>query len=143
VSNVQVTLSNINHTYPDDIDVLLVGPGGQKAILMSDAGASFVVNGVNLTFSDGSPALPDSSQISTGVYTPTNYAGNDVTDTFPAPAPAGPYGGALSVFSGTNPNGTWSLYVVDDQGGDSGTIASGWCLTLATSLAQPRDINKP
>jgi hypothetical protein len=29
VDNVSVILSNINHTYADDLDVLLVGPGGQ------------------------------------------------------------------------------------------------------------------
>jgi uncharacterized repeat protein (TIGR01451 family) len=39
VGNVAVTLSNLNHTFPKDVDVLLVGPQGQKVILMSDAGA--------------------------------------------------------------------------------------------------------
>ena len=38
ISKVTVRLNNIAHTFPDDIDVLLVGPGGQTSILMSDNG---------------------------------------------------------------------------------------------------------
>ena len=34
------------------------------------------------------------------------------------------------IFNGTNPNGTWSLYAVDDLGGDIGGIAGGWGLTI-------------
>ena len=29
-----------------------------------------------------------------------------------------------------NPNGTWSLYVVDDLGADVGTITGGWALNI-------------
>jgi len=35
---------------------------------------------------------------------------------------------------GVNPNGTWSLYVVDDASGDAGSM-SGWDLTVHTSHA--------
>jgi uncharacterized repeat protein (TIGR01451 family) len=41
-----------------------------------------------------------------------------------------------STFSGTSPNGTWSLYAVNGAGtGPAGTrrIAEGWCLTFGTS----------
>jgi hypothetical protein len=134
VNSVQVILNNVNHTWPDDLDILLVGPGGQKALLMSDAGGSNDLINVNLTFQDGAPALPDSAQITTGTYSPTDFEVG--TDTFPAPAPAGPYGTLLSVFNGTNPNGTWSLYVVDDADQDGGSIG-GWCLLINATLFQP------
>ena len=44
IANVSVILTNVSHAVPDDIDVLLVGPGGQKLVLMSDAGGDNVAN---------------------------------------------------------------------------------------------------
>jgi len=133
VSKVTVTLKNMNHTFPDDIDVLLVGPSGQKILLASDAGGSPDIVNVNLTFDDAAAAsLPDSTQIVSGTFKPTNFG---TGDTFPAPAPAGPYTDPqlLSVFNGVNPNGTWSLYVFDDASGDVGNINGGWDLNITTS----------
>src|SRR5262249_55070841 len=34
--------------------------------------------------------------------------------------------------NGTNPNGTWSLYVFDDAGGDMGSFAGGWEIDIIT-----------
>jgi subtilisin-like proprotein convertase family protein len=137
VLKVEVTLNNISHTYPDDIDIILVSPGGQSAYLMSDAGGSDDITGVTLTFADDAPALlPDASLITSGTYLPSDYI---PSDTFPAPAPAGPYATSLSVFNGINPTGDWSLYVFDDAAGDQGAIAGGWTLTLTMSAATVTD----
>ena len=38
ITDVNVTLNDVSHTFPDDIDILLVGPEGQQVTLMSDAG---------------------------------------------------------------------------------------------------------
>ena len=38
VTKVTVKLNNITHTNPVDMDMLLIGPAGQTAIIMSDAG---------------------------------------------------------------------------------------------------------
>jgi uncharacterized repeat protein (TIGR01451 family) len=38
----------------------------------------------------------------------------------------------LSTFNGMNPNGVWSLYIVDDQPGQFGKIANGWSLSIQT-----------
>jgi hypothetical protein len=117
-----VELAGITHTFPSDIDMLLVGPGTpQNAIIMSDAGGGTGVTGVNLTLKDAA-AGPIPTPLVSGTFQPTNLGSGD---TFPgAPAPTG--GSALSAFDGTNPNGDWSLYVVDDAGGDSGSVAGGW-----------------
>jgi len=132
VTKVTVTLLNLTNSFPDDIDILLVGPTGQTLVLMSDAGGGTDIGSVTLTFDDtaGGP-LPDAGQITTGNFNPTDYGAGD---TFPAPAPAGPYGTTLSAFNGINPNGIWALYVVDDTAGDVGSINDGWRLSLTIQL---------
>ncbi len=123
---VKVHISALSHIWPDEIDILLVGPQGQNLILLSDAGGSYDLISVDLIFDDAAAvSAPDSTQIVSGSYRPTNY---DTSDTFPSPAPVPSTATTLSTFSGTDPNGIWSLYVVDDTSGDAGIIAGGWCL---------------
>jgi subtilisin-like proprotein convertase family protein len=135
ILDVNATLTGIGHTFPDDIDVLLVGPLGQKVTLMTDVGGGSDVSGVTLTLDDAAAgSLPDDSQIASGTFKPTvgvvcGTCGFNGTP----PAPAGPYGTTLSVFNGTNPNGTWNLYVYDDAGGDTGSISGGWSLDITTN----------
>jgi subtilisin-like proprotein convertase family protein len=130
ITKVTVTLKGISHTYPDDLDVLLVGPAGQNAVVMSDVGGSVDVNNLNLTLDDAAAlSLPDASALTSGTFKPTNVG---TTDSFPAPAPATSGGSALSVFNGTNPNGTWRLYVVDDAAQDLGSMSGGWCVGITT-----------
>ena len=130
ISNVEVTLSGVTHTNPDDIDVLLVSPSGQKFLLMSDAGGSPNITNRSYTFSDsGFGLMSDSTANPSGTYLPTNYDGAD--DIFPAPAPADPYSTPGPVgsdtlngtFGGIDPNGTWNVYVRDAQSPGSGSIS--------------------
>ena len=133
VTKVTVTLTNIGHTFPDDLDLLLVGPGGEKLLLMSDTGGGTDIANVNLTFDDSAPSsMPDSTVLTSGTFRPTNINSGDV---LASPAPPGPYADPqlLSIFNGLNPNGTWSLYVADDASGDVGSIAGGWSLNITTS----------
>ena len=130
LTKLTVTLTNLNHTWTNDIDVLLVSPTGAKIILMSDVGGSNDLTNVTLTFdATATFTLPDSDFISSGTYQPTNF---DDFDFFDSPAPDGPYNTDLSVFNGTNPNGEWRLYIVDDVFGDSGDVADGWSLSIET-----------
>ena len=131
VFKVTVTLLNVSHTFPGDFDILLVGPSGQKTILMSDAGRDVDMEDVTVTFDDDAGvSLPNSGIITSSAYRPTDFSGSE--DVFPPPAPSGPYGVALSVFRGTDPNGNWSLYMVDDGVNDLGAIAGGWQLDITT-----------
>lgn len=132
-TDVTVTLNGLAHTFPDDIEVLLVAPGGQKVKLMSDVGGSADLTGINLSFNANAAAyLPDSSLIQPGTYLPTDVVEGDP---LPAPAPPPPYTISLASLHGpaSDLNGTWSLYVADDQAKDGGMIAGGWTLSIATS----------
>ncbi len=134
VSKVTVQLNGFTHTWPSDVDVLLVGPGGQKLLLMSDCGGNTPVStGINLNFDDAATASLTSSALTAGTYKPTNITDTSGSDVFPSPAPAAPYASALAVFNNINPNGTWSLYVRDDATSDVGAIASGWQLNITTT----------
>ncbi|MBE7499755.1 MAG: proprotein convertase P-domain-containing protein [Verrucomicrobiales bacterium] len=132
VVGVSVSLSKFAHRFPDDVSILLVGPEGQSVVIMSRAGGGAPVSNLRLNFADdASASLPDNTLIAAGTYKPTSYR---TTETFFAPAPAGPYGKTLSVFNGTNPNGDWSLYVQDDQQSEAGVIAGGWLLRILTDV---------
>ncbi|HEY6168417.1 MAG TPA: proprotein convertase P-domain-containing protein, partial [Verrucomicrobiae bacterium] len=129
ITKLTATLTGLSHTYSDDLDILLIGPGGQSVMLMSDTGGANGITNVNLTFDDAAAgSLPDSTQITSGTYRPTNIGTNDTM----SPAPAGPYGTSLSAFNGTSVNGTWSLYIMDDTGSDTGTLQS-WKLTFSAN----------
>jgi hypothetical protein len=143
VTDVNVTLAGLSHPYPDDVGALLVGPGGEHTILMADSGGGGPgVSGVNLTFDDAAPTpIPDSSAPASGSYQPTigTSGASDgciVPASFPAPAPAGPYGSpSLAAFDNTNPNGIWRLYVIDDTGLGVGSISGGWSLDITTTTS--------
>jgi subtilisin-like proprotein convertase family protein len=144
VSTVTVEINNFTHTNPDDVDILLVSPTGQNIVLMSDVGGGTDVSNISITLDDAAAAsLPDATALSSGTFKPTNIGGGDP---YPAPAPAPSANTTLAgAFGGINPNGVWRLYIVDDAGGDVGTIGE-WCLTISTpptvtisdaSLAEP------
>ena len=138
IARVAVTLHEFSHTFPDDVDILLVAPDGGKLVLFSDAGGSNVLSGATITLSDDASTQPaDAGIVPTGAYRPANFG--TVIDPLPAPAPAfavadspAPGGAATfaSQFGGHSGNGTWSLYVVDDAAGDVGSIAGGWSITF-------------
>jgi hypothetical protein len=97
---------------------------------MENAGTGTTTNST-LTFSDSAAGtLPQTGALPSGTYKPTAYT---PATTYPAPAPAGPYGTTLAVFNGTAANGIWSLYVFDDGAGDSGSFAGGWELSVLTT----------
>ncbi len=131
VGRVSVTLSNMTHTFVNDVDVLLVGPLGQKVVLMSAAGGEFGVTNTTFTLDDtAADVLPETGRIlDAASYRPASY---NSALAFPGSAPAGPYATALSTFSGSDANGTWSLYVADHTPGDRGTVVSGWSLAVQT-----------
>lgn len=113
ITDVEVDLRGINAGYPGDLDVLLVSPGGKTVILMSDAGGTTKLIGTDFRFSDeAAGALPDTGTVAPGTYLPTDGSDGGA-DSFPNPAPQGA-SGSLTALDGSEPNGKWSLHVVDD-----------------------------
>ncbi len=134
VQAITVQLHSLSHMWPIDIDILLTGPGGQSVMLMSDAGGFRPgANGLNLTFRQGSPLLLAGLVPTSSVYGPTNFEGFDLFGEVFAFAPPPPYGSSLALFNGTDPTGTWNLWVRDDTEPDGGQIAGGWTLNITTA----------
>lgn len=159
VTSVSVSINGLTHSFPDDIDMLLVSPNGKTFHFWSDVGGGLdngrtgvVPNGVpggveNVTIvvSDtGNTVLPDDGPLVDGTtYRPFN---NDtVGDDFPLPAQGPPYNEPIlagaatftSVFAGMTgeqAGGTWQLFVTDDRNGDGGQIAGGWTLNITTQV---------
>lgn len=137
VTRVTARLNGVHHRFANDLQVMLVGPGGQSTVLMADVTTRpgdgttqpYSLTGESIAFTDGARA--PARRITSGVFSPIDpgFALN-----FDAPAPVAPSGG-LAQFTGTQPNGTWSLFVVDSEGtaGTTGAIAGGWSLDIETT----------
>ncbi len=132
---ISVTLTDFTHAYPADVDVLLVGPQGQQVMLMSDVGSFFPVGHLNFTFNNTAGAsMPSAAALTSGTYAPTNFDPTGNVDGFAPPAPTtGPYGASFASFLGADPNGTWTLYAMDDVSGNDGEFAGGWSLAITTA----------
>jgi hypothetical protein len=133
VTGVQVNLTNFSHFAPDDVDLMLVAPNNRKVVLMSDVGGANPVSNLSISFDDAATAaLPDNAPFVSGNFKPTDFKPGDP---FPAPAPGGELSGnRLSAFGGSEPNGAWKLFLVDDNGENVGVVAS-WSLTLTASAS--------
>jgi hypothetical protein len=134
----RVTIYDLSVDTPDNVDILLVGPQGQKYILMADVGGVTPIPStapVTITFSDfdtdtlPDDGPPDEAPLTTGQFLPTSCepgqslfpnigadpppAGTQVEPGCDAPRGIGER--MYAVFYGSS-SGTWRLYVRDDAG---------------------------
>ncbi len=69
-----ITLTNLSHKSPGDIDALLVAPDVQDTLFMAHAGGAFSLNHATLTFDDAATnSLPNNAQIISGTNKPTAF----------------------------------------------------------------------
>ncbi len=131
-----VVLNGVSHTRSNDIDVVLQSPSGQNVILMSDVGGANAIN-ATYTFIDWAPFMSSTTANPTDTYRPSN-AGQP--DNFPPPGPGSILQNpTISMFTG-NMNGTWKLFVVDDDGtSDQGVISGGYTINfdISTPCSSP------
>lgn len=130
ISDVDVRLVNMNHTFPADLDIFVEHPTGPTALVMSDAGGGTDLVGVTITLDDEAAAPLPTTAITTGSYQPTNLG--TAVDPFDPPAPTPSGNTMLSAFDNLSGAGTWNLWGDDDAGGDVGFMAE-WCLDITYS----------
>ncbi|MBP7149089.1 MAG: proprotein convertase P-domain-containing protein [Acidobacteria bacterium] len=109
VVDVNVTV-NITHTFDGDLSLSLVGPNGVSVALVTRRGSSGD-NFVDTVFDDSA-------------VTPISSGSAPFTGSFKPESP-------LAGFNGIPANGTWTLHVVDNAGGDTGTL-TGWTLEITS-----------
>lgn len=137
VTKVTARLNGVHHRFANDLQVMLVGPGGQSTVLMASVTTRtddpntvrHSLTGESIAFIAG--GREPARRITSGVFSPIDP---NLTLNFVDPAPALPSGG-LAQFAGTQPNGTWNLFVVDSEGTPltTGAIAGGWSLDVETT----------
>jgi len=106
---------NINHTSDGNLDIYLIAPDGTRVELFTDVGGvssdfkdTIVDNEAALSITGGSAPF-------TGSYRPE---------------------GNLADLYNKDINGTWTLEVTDDWGGNTGTLNS-WCLIVKLEVKGP------
>ena len=154
ITDVNVRVTGISHTFPDDLDLILVPPNGQAIMLASDVGSavhsrvataskqSYPANGITLGFDDSSPfSLRDTMPLVSGIYKPTNIASpsgpNGSDNDGGNPAPTGPFASTLNSQQGFGANGDWRLFVFDDGSTSKDTVGKvfgGWGLDIETEV---------
>jgi len=106
----------ITHTFAADLDITLTSPAGTVVPITMDNGGGEVDVFNGTTFD---PDVTDT--VSDHVYTSLVVA-----------TPLSPEG-SFDNFLGQDPNGTWTLTITDDAGGDVGTLAR-WDLNIKTCV---------
>ena len=123
ITNVSVSFTNLVHPFAADMDALLVGPNGTNNIeFFSNAGFGHLNSqdqfSGDYTFADGGTVLPLNGNGTThpsGTYGPSVYL-NSKTDADYGSSTGGIFRGSFaSAFGGLDANGTWTLYVADDN----------------------------
>lgn len=141
ISAISVSLFGFTHTFPSDVRVGLSGPTGIKTLVMVKCGGNVVVSpAVNLTFMDSAAAPLTAGTITAGSWQcsdPFNFQAQNspfFLNGFSNAAPTGMWTPVnLHQFIGSSPNGTWSLWVIDDSAGNVGTINGGWDIALTVA----------
>lgn len=122
-------IANITHTFNTDIDMTITSPVGRVVTLGTDNGGGLdnVFAGTHWD-DDADPGSP--IPYPTGPPGPNITTDHVYTDLTVAPnlTPEEP----LGAFIGENPNGTWTMKVIDDSPADVGTLNS-WSLAPTTA----------
>lgn len=123
VEDVDIALYT-THSRNDDLDITLISPSGTRVEITSDNGISFLSYGLShwfARFDDESVSCPVEAEILfTGTFSPE---------------------GTLSDFDGESSFGTWTLEVVDDSPGETGTVEDLVLIITGVEDPDPTQLN--
>jgi len=127
IFSLELQLTGLTHTEPDDLDIYLIDPFGETLQIMTDKGDHVAVNGITMIFNDSgfrNLLNYDESQLDPSV--PNNLATYYLTE-----GPGG-MGNFVKQSGGTD---AWILLINDDSATDSGSLES-WTLR-GTTVPEP------
>ena len=108
ISDVVVQVS-MSHTWAGDVELTLQAPSGESILLVADqAGSSDFDTSETITFTD---AAAENTTAMAGPVVAGSFRPNDDSLSF-----------GTFISGVANASGTWTLYVGDDAGGDSGLV---------------------
>lgn len=145
ITDVDVWLNDLTHTFPEELDFGIESPLGTKVVFASDGCGSAQPRNTDLIFDD------ESSSQYPEIYEPgceTNLhrfqpVNREIQETaLGGILTGGPFGSALSAFDGQFANGNWKLYVDDNANGDMGFI-SGYDLAITIRGAKALTASDP
>lgn len=100
---------DVTHTFDADLDIYLISPLGTQIELTTDNG------GLGDNYTNTCFDMTALTAVTAGV---APFSGSFIPE------------GTFNAFNGENANGDWKLWLVDDLGGDFGTLNS-WTITFA------------
>ena len=130
ISDVQVDLFNLSHTWVGDLIVRITSPSGTTSDLMYRVGNGNFGDGSNLSgdysFADSGSdwatavgSVGGNANVANGVYQASTDGDGTVS--------------LASAFSGESTQGDWTLFVSDNAGFDTGTLG-GWGVTISSTV---------
>ncbi len=111
ITDIDVRIGSLTHTFDGDLVISLIGPGGSPSVILSDNRGSSGDNFTSTRFDDeAATAIAAGAAPFTGSFRPDQ---------------------PLTAFDGLDASGTWTLRIQDQAGGDTGTLNS-WGMDIAS-----------
>ena len=120
-SRISISLSGYDHSYPEDVVMLLVSPVNTACIISGRIGLQ-AANNINVILDQSASLYWDG--YSPGMFKP-NTSANNFDMSLTNGCPTGPYNTSMAVFNNLpypDVNGTWKLYIQDFAAQDTGTL---------------------
>jgi len=143
IQKIVVEIRGLTHNQSiRDFGAMIRSPSGQEVLLFAAIGDLVGKTGLHFTFDQSSSnLLPQSTNVVSGTYKPTNYTNGDWE--FPSNTYAN-YNSSLELFNGSLPEGNWSLFISgNDSGSGGGSLSNGWVLTVTTVSSNEPPVFSP